>query len=80
MGNYEFIRRVVIFGTSILFLIFIIMAILKLSNHNPTFEQMILVGGSIILGQQFYFAQRISKLEGKFDIFLHEFRDLKSGK
>ena len=78
MENSDLLQIIVKVIIYILFVIFMEIAILKLTNHSPTFEQTIIVIGGMLLGHQFYLAKKISKLEGKFEMFEKEFREVKT--
>jgi len=78
MERSDIITKIVKIIIYILFVIFVIMTSLKLSNHSPTLIQIIIAGGSIFIGHQFYISGRLSKLEGKFEMFEKEFRDVKT--
>ncbi len=78
MENSNLLQNIVKILIYMLFFIFIIVATLKLTNHSPTFEQTIMIIGSMLLGHQFYLAKKISKLEGKFEMFEKEFKEVKT--
>lgn len=53
------------------------MAVLKLSNYSLTLLQIVIAGGSLFIVHQFYVSGRLSKLDGKFEMFEKEFREVK---
>ncbi len=62
MERSDIITKIVKIIIYILFVIFVIMTSLKLSNHSPTLIQIIIAGGSIFIGHQFYSPPRVRQV------------------